>query len=193
MISEKACAKCGVVKPLDAFYPHRRNKSTGRMARCIDCGKLYARENADLVRTLAAKTYLRNPAAIQAKAIAWNAEHKERRKEIRAKWSADNAERMKEIRRAWVLANPDKVLAARRRRQLARNGAVPEWADRKKMRRFYTEAKKLTKETGIWHTVDHIVPIVSDLVCGLHCEANLQVMPHAANAAKGNRWWPDMP
>jgi hypothetical protein len=193
VIGEKACTKCGVVKPLDAFYLARRNKAHGRMGRCIECGKLYARENADLVRTLAARTYQRNPAGIQARAVAWNAENTDRRKEIRAKWTAANNELMKEIRRAWVLANPDKVLAATRRRQLARTGAVPSWANRKEMRLFYAEARRLTKETGVMHSVDHIVPVVSELVCGLHCEANLQVMSHSANASKGNRWWPDMP
>ena len=41
--------------------------------------------------------------------------------------------------------------------------------------------------------VDHIVPLQSALVCGLHCEANLEIIPGAANEAKKNYWWPDMP
>lgn len=41
--------------------------------------------------------------------------------------------------------------------------------------------------------VDHIVPLTSDLGCGLHWEGNLQVIPAAANLAKKNFWWPDMP
>jgi hypothetical protein len=40
--------------------------------------------------------------------------------------------------------------------------------------------------------VDHIVPLTSDLVCGLHCEANLQIAVGKDNIAKNNRWWPDM-
>ena len=34
---------------------------------------------------------------------------------------------------------------------------------------------------------------LGDLVCGLHWVGNLQVIPAAANLAKSNEWWPDMP
>lgn len=63
------------------------------------------------------------------------------------------------------------------------------------------EARRLSRETGVLHTVDHIVPLIGPysaemgcrLVCGLHNEHNLQILTHAVNAAKGNRWWPGMP
>ena len=38
------------------------------------------------------------------------------------------------------------------------------------------------------YEVDHIVPIKHELVCGLHCLANLQYLPKADNRAKGNKW-----
>jgi hypothetical protein len=65
--------------------------------------------------------------------------------------------------------------------------ATPGWADRGRMLAIYAEAKAGGLE------VDHIVPLRSDVVCGLHCEANLRSIPGVENAVKGNRFWPDMP
>ena len=66
--------------------------------------------------------------------------------------------------------------------------AQPAWADRAAIRSVYDRAASM----GSGFVVDHIVPLVSPLVCGLHCEANLAVITVAANAAKSNTRWPDM-
>lgn len=85
------------------------------------------------------------------------------------------------------------VLEACRKRTAAKNNAIPKWANKKEIIAIYKQAQELTKKTGVMHQVDHIVPIQSKLVSGLHVEHNLQVITISQNAAKGNRWWPDMP
>jgi hypothetical protein len=71
--------------------------------------------------------------------------------------------------------------------------ATPTWADRRAIAAAYREARRLTRETGELHVVDHIVPKINPLVCGLHVPANLRVIHWRDNAVKGNTWWPDMP
>lgn len=48
-------------------------------------------------------------------------------------------------------------------------------------------AKRLSRETGIPHHVDHIVPLQGDHVSGLHVESNLQVIPATDNIRKRNK------
>lgn len=76
-------------------------------------------------------------------------------------------------------------------RRYSKEQATPSWANQF----FIAEAYRLARlrETlcgGKWH-VDHIVPLKSKLVCGFHCEANLQVIPAIDNLRKSNRYWPD--
>lgn len=71
--------------------------------------------------------------------------------------------------------------------------ATPSWADMNAIKAVYKEARRMTQLTGEQYVVDHIVPKMSDRVCGLHVPWNLQVLHWKSNAVKGNRLWPDMP
>lgn len=71
--------------------------------------------------------------------------------------------------------------------------AKPGWCSHAECLLFWEESKRLTAETGVQHSVDHIVPLKHPLVCGLHCPANLEVIPLKDNIRKSNNTWPDMP
>ena len=73
-----------------------------------------------------------------------------------------------------------------RLRQKRCKNAFVSWANKQLILEFYKKAKKLTKETGIMHEVDHIIPITNDFVCGLHNEFNLQILTRDKNRAKFN-------
>lgn len=66
--------------------------------------------------------------------------------------------------------------------------ATPQWANINEINAFYVQAQKLNKETGTPHEVDHIIPIINELVCGLHVPANLQILTEKDNQKKSNQF-----
>lgn len=80
------------------------------------------------------------------------------------------------------------------RRRREQYDKLPWWNEfRSEVAKMYKEARRLTKETGVVHSVDHIVPLKGTLVCGLHVYWNMQVIELGPNIAKSNHTWPDMP
>ena len=74
----------------------------------------------------------------------------------------------------------------RRARKLS---ATPRWLtkeDRHAIAAVYERAATLTAQTGEKHEVDHIVPLCSKVVCGLHVPWNLAVLSAYKNKAKSN-------
>lgn len=109
-----------------------------------------------------------------------------------------------------IARTPEEATAARRRisRESARRNparrkankikylnrlasATPAWLtpqDWDAMNAVYEQARKLTRETGVRHEVDHIYPLNGKTVCGLHVPSNLQILTQAENVAKSNRY-----
>jgi hypothetical protein len=95
--------------------------------------------------------------------------------------------------RMWRLENPGKVNALRAKRRASELRATPEWADLEAIEEIYKQCRDVTNLVGEPYHVDHIVPLNSKLVCGLHNQFNLQIIPGEENIKKSNRHWPDMP
>lgn len=70
--------------------------------------------------------------------------------------------------------------------------AWPNWGDDAAVKEIYKQSRARRK-AGYEVHVDHIVPLLSKIVCGLHVSWNLQIIDKMENLRKGNKWWPDHP
>lgn len=66
--------------------------------------------------------------------------------------------------------------------------ATPPWAEFDKIRELYKLAADMTRNSGIIYHVDHIIPLKNELVCGLHCIDNLQIITQYENLSKHNKF-----
>lgn len=188
---------------------------------CYACTQMPERKA--LVQQIGKRWRSNNPEKKKEQRKAWAAANPERKRQNDLRWYAENAERekarhqhryeadkdgFKARAKAWAAANPEKEKLRKSnwskanralmaewtaRYRASKRMATPSWANLDAIKFIYAEAKRVSDESGIEHHVDHIVPLISDIVCGLHCEANLRVLEGAENIRKSNRYWPDMP
>lgn len=168
----------------------------------------YYQANKEKILAASAEWRKANPEKVSNYLAKWVKENPDRRREIgrnwarenkaqcsvyTAAWSRANRDKRCESSSRWAKANPEKNAARVAMRNAAKILATPGWASIVAINEIYADASLKSRETDVaWH-VDHVIPLRSELVCGLHCEQNMQVLPAQENIIKGNRFWPDMP
>jgi 5-methylcytosine-specific restriction endonuclease McrA len=123
-------------------------------------------------------------------------------KEAKHDWYQKNRERViqaanttpahlkRKYKDVWKSRNQLQVLADNKVRRRKHRQATPPWLTRKQkteIRQIYQIAITMTKTTGEQYVVDHIVPLRSEFVCGLHVPWNLRVITQEENLKKSNR------
>lgn len=190
---EKRCTKCGETKPLEMFSPHAKTKDRKRSWCKPCCSKAYSQyaksddggavinqwnsSNADRKRQHFRDHYHRNVES-----------HRERA----AQYRSENPEKVKVSQATSKARNITSVYARNRARTDQQRLATPKWADVEKIATIY-KVSAVLRNAGRAVCVDHIIPLISDVVCGLHVHNNLQVISTSENVRKGNRYWPNMP
>lgn len=208
-VSSYGCTVCA--KALTAEWrklPDSRAKEKKKRAEWLEANK-------DRVRQSVAEYQARNKEKIRAQSQIWvrsnkdrlNAKRAEKRREwresnpaqVRARkfatdaeycrdWYARNAEVVRERRSA-----PDgkaKRCAYQQKRRARQLQAVPPWFGELDDLVMVESAHLCALRhayTGVTWEVDHALPLQGRLVSGLHCAANIQVIPGTMNSSKHNR------
>ena len=97
---------------------------------------------------------------------------------------------LREYRNAWKANNKTQIRADTKARRRKHREATPPWLTRKQkseIRQLYQIAITMTQTTGEQYVVDHIVPLRSHEVCGLHVPWNLRVITQEENLKKSNK------
>lgn len=203
---KKICSSCKKEKDSSEFGKHKGNKD-GLQYSCKICNRTKALNryylNRDLIAIKRKDFRKKNPEQARARDRKWDNENKEKRsvwakkswKENKEKlslrhkeWRLKNLTKRNKSHMEWVKNNPDKInyyVALRKAKELQ---ATPKWANKFFIKEIYHLAKLRSKVTGIiWH-VDHVIPLKGKLVCGLHVETNLNVIPGIENIRKNNKF-----
>jgi hypothetical protein len=136
------------------------------------------------------KYYLKNKKRIKKYYKTWLEANRKKVKEKQKIWRRKNPKKLTVYSRKWRRKNKGHVNFLTSSYQCKKKNAIPPWANMSEIKNIYKKAKEITEATGIEHHVDHIYPLSSKYLCGLHVETNLQIITKKENVSKGNRFWP---
>jgi hypothetical protein len=193
VIGAKRCLKCGEIKSLSNFSKNRANKDGLRnWCKTCDCQRVkeWQQNNRERRSQWKKEYYQNNRESISQHNKEYYQSNKDKASQRRKKWYQNNRDKALLCDKEWRQDNPDKARAGYARRRATKRNATPSWANKAAIAQIYAEALWLQDFTGEPYHVDHIVPLKSDFVCGLHVPANLQTLPGVENIAKSNRSWP---
>lgn len=155
--------------------------------------EIWRKANPEKMRAAASRYAKAHPDKVRARKNAWNRANPEGYRIRAASWRAKNPEKYRILQKEYRENNVGKLREYQVLRRAACERASPLWANKFFIDEAYRLARLRTKMLGFpWH-VDHIIPIQSKFVCGLHVENNIRVIPGSVNQKKNNRSWPDMP
>lgn len=149
--------------------------------------KEYYTNNADEQKQKSRKHYNENIEYYNNYNKQYYEQNTEEMKQYQTEYYYNNRELILENKKDYLKENRPEFTARNAKRRATKMQATPKWCEYDKIKELYNAAAILT-ESGVEHHVDHIIPLQNDIVCGLHCISNLQVLTADENLKKGNKF-----
>lgn len=166
---------------------------------CRSCRRKQLRDlhkdSVSVARKIALKEHPKCWDCGSADSIRWYKDHTQCQKCLNSIYKKENKESISKKRREYDKNNKEKINETKRayRRKTGRHRfsqskrkaqklkAMPAWVD-------VSEIKLMYKQCPDGMTVDHILPLQSDNICGLHVHWNLQYLSLSENSKKHNKF-----
>lgn len=152
---------------------------------CIDCLRVEWQQAADKRAEYFTKYNQRDD--VKDSKHEWYQKNRDR---VIAAAQTRPAEQLRGYRNVWKENNKTQIRADTKARRRKHRQATPKWltrAQKSQIRHIYQIAITMSQTTGEQYVVDHIVPLRSDEVCGLHVPWNLRVITQEENLKKSNK------
>ena len=198
----KICTECGECKSIDRFSKDAQ-KRDGLRSNCRTCSnayyKKYMEANKDGIKEKARDYHKKNKDKNNQRSKEYYHSHKmeaieydkNRDKILVSKQKAvmykKNIAYYLKKSKEYYINNRDKYANRTAKRRALKLKATPLWANKGYVLLFFKLAKIESERTGMKVEVDHIIPLTSKEVCGLHCEDNLQLLFSVDNKRKSNK------
>jgi hypothetical protein len=124
---------------------------------------------------------------VRAQVKRWRKANPEKETSRKLEWAKANPEKEKKAILECNRRNKDKVNERNRAKTAAMRSSVLVETYKPQIKAIYAEAQRISKETGIKHVVDHIMPLIGENFRGLHVPWNLQILTFEDNVRKGNK------
>lgn len=122
-----------------------------------------------------------------ARCLEWSKNNPEKQKQIyeKRKTSLEYLSWQKRYKKEYYCLNKERIRAYTNKRRKKFKQATPKWLsefDKLLINEIYHLAQLRNQ------TVDHIVPLQGEIVCGLHVPWNLQLLSYSENFSKSNKF-----
>ena len=151
----------------------------------------YRKNNKEAAAASDARYYRDNKSAVSTRHSEYNKSHKTAKKVYDAQYYKDNLDLRINQSANWRQNNPDLVALYDADRRFKLELATPHWSEVEEIKIVYLKRDEYRKIYGVQFEVDHIIPITSDTVCGLHVLSNLQLLSKSLNSGKTNNYQAD--
>jgi len=142
--------------------------------------KIYRKVNKEKIKDYLKVYREANREELKTKNKTYKEANKEKIYAVNKAYREANKEKIKAQKRIYKKNNRASHNARNAKRKADKIKATPLWANLEKIKEIYKNCPK-------GYHVDHVIPLKSKYVCGLHVENNLQYLTAKENIVKSNK------